>query len=51
MKQHQEDLDTLEHLAAELNSQGFPAGSSQMQETVQSLKRDFTQLQKVAKER
>ncbi|XP_019403113.1 PREDICTED: microtubule-actin cross-linking factor 1 isoform X18 [Crocodylus porosus] len=51
MRQHQEDLDTLEHLAAELNSQGFPAGSSQMQEMVQSLKRDFTQLQKVAKER
>ncbi|XP_019367902.1 PREDICTED: microtubule-actin cross-linking factor 1 isoform X18 [Gavialis gangeticus] len=51
MRQHREDLDTLEHLAAELNSQGFPASSSQMQEMVQSLKRDFTQLQKVAKER
>ncbi|XP_068773811.1 microtubule-actin cross-linking factor 1 isoform X14 [Struthio camelus] len=51
MRQHQEDLDTLEHLAAELASCGFPLGTSQQQEKVQSLKKDFLQLQKVAKER
>ncbi|XP_062449772.1 microtubule-actin cross-linking factor 1 isoform X15 [Rhea pennata] len=51
MRQHQEDLDTLEHLVAELGSCGFPPGACQQQEKVQSLKKDFLQLQKVAKER
>ncbi|XP_067167733.1 microtubule-actin cross-linking factor 1-like isoform X9 [Apteryx mantelli] len=51
MRQHQEDLDTLERLAAELASCGFPPGACQQQEKVQSLKKDFLQLQKVAKER
>lgn len=51
MKQHQEDLATLEHLAAELGSSGFAPGASQQQEKLQSLKKDFLQLQKVAKER
>ncbi|XP_054026388.1 microtubule-actin cross-linking factor 1 isoform X17 [Dryobates pubescens] len=51
MKQHQEDLATLEHLAAELGSCGFAPSTSQHQEKLQSLKKDFLQLQKVAKER
>ncbi|NXX38340.1 MACF1 factor, partial [Tricholaema leucomelas] len=51
MKQHQEDLTTLEHLAAELSSCGFAPSTSQHQEKLQSLKKDFLQLQKVAKER
>ncbi|XP_054251227.1 LOW QUALITY PROTEIN: microtubule-actin cross-linking factor 1 [Indicator indicator] len=51
MKQHQEDLTTLEHLAAELGSCGFASSTSQHQEKLQSLKKDFLQLQKVAKER
>ncbi|XP_064381197.1 microtubule-actin cross-linking factor 1 isoform X7 [Dromaius novaehollandiae] len=51
MRQHQEDLDTLEQLAAELGSSGFPPGACQQQEKVQSLKKDFLQLQKVVKER
>ncbi|XP_069731174.1 microtubule-actin cross-linking factor 1 isoform X21 [Phaenicophaeus curvirostris] len=51
MRQHQEDLAALEHLAAELGSCGFAPGASQLQEKLQSLKTDFLQLQKVAKER
>uniref|UniRef100_A0A8C8SX39 Microtubule actin crosslinking factor 1 n=1 Tax=Pelusios castaneus TaxID=367368 RepID=A0A8C8SX39_9SAUR len=51
MKQHQEDLDTLENLTAEMSTFGFPLGSSQHQEMVHSLKQDFVQLQKAAKER
>ncbi|NWS76469.1 MACF1 factor, partial [Crotophaga sulcirostris] len=51
MRQHQEDLATLEHLAAELGSCGFTSSASQLQEKLQSLKTDFLQLQKVAKER
>ncbi|NXP09120.1 MACF1 factor, partial [Thinocorus orbignyianus] len=51
MKQHQEDLATLENLAAELGSCGFAPGASQQQEKLQNLKKDFLQLQKVAKER
>ncbi|XP_064028762.1 microtubule-actin cross-linking factor 1 isoform X9 [Pogoniulus pusillus] len=51
LKQHQEDLTTLEHLAADLGSCGFAPSTSQHQEKLQSLKKDFLQLQKVAKER
>ncbi|KAJ7416647.1 microtubule-actin cross-linking factor 1, isoforms 1/2/3/5-like protein [Willisornis vidua] len=51
MRQHQEDLATLEHLAAELSSCGFAPSAFQQQEKLQSLKKDFLQLQKVAKER
>ncbi|KAF1452604.1 Microtubule-actin cross-linking factor 1, isoforms 1/2/3/5, partial [Spheniscus mendiculus] len=51
MRQHQEDLAALEHLAAELGSCGFAPSTSQQQEKLQSLKKDFLQLQKVAKER
>ncbi|NXF56908.1 MACF1 factor, partial [Ciccaba nigrolineata] len=51
LRQHQEDLAALEHLAAELGSCGFAPGASQQQEKLQSLKKDFLQLQKVAKER
>ncbi|XP_043387923.1 microtubule-actin cross-linking factor 1 isoform X22 [Chelonia mydas] len=51
MRQHQEDLDTIEGLTAELSSFGFPVGSSQHQAKVQSLKQDFVQLQKAVKER
>ncbi|XP_054079582.1 microtubule-actin cross-linking factor 1 isoform X15 [Rissa tridactyla] len=51
MKQHQEDLATLEQLAAELGSCGFAPGACQQQEKLQTLKKDFLQLQKVAKER
>uniref|UniRef100_A0A8C6ZEW5 Uncharacterized protein n=1 Tax=Nothoprocta perdicaria TaxID=30464 RepID=A0A8C6ZEW5_NOTPE len=50
LRQQQEDLEALEHLAAELGSCGFPVGTPQ-QEKVQGLKKDFLQLQKVAKER
>ncbi|XP_076213572.1 microtubule-actin cross-linking factor 1 isoform X2 [Aptenodytes patagonicus] len=51
MRQHQEDLAALEHLAAELGSCGFAPSASQQQEKLQSLKKDFLQLQKAAKER
>ncbi|NXK54180.1 MACF1 factor, partial [Chauna torquata] len=51
MRQHQEDLAALEHLAAELGSCGFAPGTSPQQEKLQSLKKEFLQLQKVAKER
>ncbi|NXH37189.1 MACF1 factor, partial [Myiagra hebetior] len=51
MKQHQEDLATLEHLAEELSSCGFAPSAFQQQEKLQSLKKDFLQLQKVAKDR
>ncbi|NWR87996.1 MACF1 factor, partial [Furnarius figulus] len=51
MRQHQEDLATLEHLAAELSSCGFAPGAFQQQEKLQGLKEDFLQLQKVTKER
>ncbi|NXJ88882.1 MACF1 factor, partial [Corythaixoides concolor] len=51
MRQHQEDLAALEQLAAELGSCSFAPGVSQQQEKLQSLKKDFLQLQKVAKER
>ncbi|NXW90485.1 MACF1 factor, partial [Alopecoenas beccarii] len=51
LRQQQEELTTLEHLAAELSSCGFAPGASQQQEKLQSLKKDFLQLQKVAKER
>ncbi|XP_027557034.1 microtubule-actin cross-linking factor 1 isoform X18 [Neopelma chrysocephalum] len=51
MRQHQEDLTTLEHLAAELSSCSFAPGAFQQQEKLQSLRKDFLQLQKVAKER
>ncbi|NWV01010.1 MACF1 factor, partial [Upupa epops] len=51
LKQHQEDLVTLEQLAAELRSCSFAPAASQQQEKLQNLKKDFLQLQKVAKER
>ncbi|RLV89870.1 hypothetical protein DV515_00014681 [Chloebia gouldiae] len=51
MRQHQEDLTTLEHLAEELSSCGFAPSAFQQQEKLQSLKKDFLQLQKVAKDR
>ncbi|XP_038017016.1 microtubule-actin cross-linking factor 1 isoform X26 [Motacilla alba alba] len=51
MRQHQEDLATLEHLAEELSSCGFTPSTLQQQEKLQSLKKDFLQLQKVAKDR
>ncbi|XP_064254368.1 microtubule-actin cross-linking factor 1 isoform X11 [Passer domesticus] len=51
MRQHQEDLATLEQLAEELSSCGFTPSPSQQQEKLQSLKKDFLQLQKVAKDR
>ncbi|XP_071623642.1 microtubule-actin cross-linking factor 1 isoform X11 [Heliangelus exortis] len=51
MRQHQEDLATLESLAEELSSCSFAPGASQQQEKLQSLKKNFLQLQKVAKER
>ncbi|NWI83340.1 MACF1 factor, partial [Dryoscopus gambensis] len=51
MRQHQEDLATLEQLAEELSSCGFAPGAFQQQEKLQSLKEDFLQLQKVAKDR
>ncbi|NXH86493.1 MACF1 factor, partial [Edolisoma coerulescens] len=51
MRQHQEDLATLEQLAEELSSCGFAPSSFQQQEKLQSLKKDFLQLQKVAKDR
>ncbi|XP_063274816.1 microtubule-actin cross-linking factor 1 isoform X7 [Prinia subflava] len=51
MRQHQEDLATLEHLAEELSSCGFAPGTFQQQEKLQSLKKDFLQLQKVARDR
>ncbi|XP_050571114.1 microtubule-actin cross-linking factor 1 [Cygnus atratus] len=51
LRQHQEDLAALEHLAAELGSCGFTPSASLQQEKLQSLKKEFLQLQKVAEER
>ncbi|XP_040391216.1 microtubule-actin cross-linking factor 1 isoform X7 [Cygnus olor] len=51
LRQHQEDLAALEHLAAELGSCGFAPSASLQQEKLQSLKKEFLQLQKVAEER
>uniref|UniRef100_A0A8C3RII8 Microtubule actin crosslinking factor 1 n=1 Tax=Cyanoderma ruficeps TaxID=181631 RepID=A0A8C3RII8_9PASS len=51
MRQHQEDLAALEQLAEELSSCGFAPSTFQQQEKLQSLKKDFLQLQKVAKDR
>uniref|UniRef100_A0A8C6J2N1 Uncharacterized protein n=1 Tax=Melopsittacus undulatus TaxID=13146 RepID=A0A8C6J2N1_MELUD len=51
LRQHQEDLAVLESLAMELGSCGFAPGAAQQQEKLQSLKKDFVQLQKVAEER
>nr|XP_056702719.1 microtubule-actin cross-linking factor 1 [Euleptes europaea] len=52
MMQHQENLETLERVTAELSSCGFAvAASPQHQEKVRSLRKDFLQLQKAAKER
>ncbi|NXQ40616.1 MACF1 factor, partial [Catharus fuscescens] len=51
MRQHQEDLATLEQLAEELSSCGFTPSTFQQQEKLQSLKKEFLQLQKVAKDR
>ncbi|NXA41394.1 MACF1 factor, partial [Eudromia elegans] len=50
LRQQQENLEALERLAAELGSCGVPMGALQ-QEKVQGLRKDFLQLQKVAKER
>ncbi|XP_035201680.1 microtubule-actin cross-linking factor 1 isoform X6 [Oxyura jamaicensis] len=51
LRQHQEDLTALEHLATELGSCSFAPGASPQQEKLQSLKKEFLQLQKVAEER
>ncbi|KAL8220346.1 UNVERIFIED_CONTAM: hypothetical protein K2H54_044031, partial [Gekko kuhli] len=52
MMQHQENLEKLERVSAELSSCGFAvAASPQHQEKVRSLRKEFLQLQKVAKER
>ncbi|XP_021231062.1 microtubule-actin cross-linking factor 1 isoform X4 [Numida meleagris] len=51
MGQHQEDLAALEQLAVELGASGFVPGTAAQQEKLQSLKEEFLQLQKVAKER
>uniref|UniRef100_F6YYH0 Microtubule actin crosslinking factor 1 n=1 Tax=Ornithorhynchus anatinus TaxID=9258 RepID=F6YYH0_ORNAN len=51
MREQQENLDALEHLASELSSCGISTDLSQHQETVQKLKKDFTELQKTARER
>ncbi|XP_058051863.1 microtubule-actin cross-linking factor 1 [Ahaetulla prasina] len=52
MKQRHEDLDKLEHLTTELSSCGLVwTGFSSHQEKVRSLRKEFTQLQKVTKER
>ncbi|KAJ7304445.1 hypothetical protein JRQ81_012006, partial [Phrynocephalus forsythii] len=52
MKQHQGDLDVVEHLAAELGSCNFlAADASSHQESVRSLRKDFVQLQKAVWER
>ncbi|RMB91341.1 hypothetical protein DUI87_32480 [Hirundo rustica rustica] len=51
MRQQQEDLVTLEHLAEELSSCGFTPSTFQQQEKLQGLKKDFLQLQKEAKDR
>uniref|UniRef100_A0A8B9CU86 Microtubule actin crosslinking factor 1 n=1 Tax=Anser brachyrhynchus TaxID=132585 RepID=A0A8B9CU86_9AVES len=43
LRQHQEDLAALEHLAAELGSCGFVPSASLQQEKLQSLKKEFLQ--------
>ncbi|KAB1269108.1 Microtubule-actin cross-linking factor 1; isoforms 1/2/3/5 [Camelus dromedarius] len=51
MEDQQENLDTLEHLVTDLSSCGFALDLSQHQDRVQSLKKDFAELQKTIKER
>ncbi|XP_038613931.1 microtubule-actin cross-linking factor 1 isoform X3 [Tachyglossus aculeatus] len=51
MREQQENLDALEHLASDLSSCGISTDLSQQQEMVQKLKKDFTELQKTARER
>ncbi|XP_074190545.1 microtubule-actin cross-linking factor 1 isoform X19 [Rhinolophus sinicus] len=51
MEAQQENLDALEHLVTELRSCGFPLDLSQHQDRVQNLRKDFTELQKMVKER
>ena len=51
MEDQQENLDTLEHLVTELSSCGFALDLSQHQDRIQNLRKDFTELQKIVKER
>ncbi|XP_023618542.1 microtubule-actin cross-linking factor 1 isoform X6 [Myotis lucifugus] len=51
MEDQQDNLDTLEHLVTELSSCGFALDLSQHQDRIQNLKKDFTELQKIVKER
>lgn len=51
MEDQQENLETLEHLVTELSSCGFALDLSQHQDRIQNLKKDFTELQKMVKER
>lgn len=51
MEDQQENLDTLEHLVTELSSSGFALDLSQHQDRTQNLRKDFTELQKIIKER
>ncbi|XP_070621008.1 microtubule-actin cross-linking factor 1 isoform X2 [Erythrolamprus reginae] len=52
LRQRQEDLEKLEHLTTELSSSGLLcSGPSSPQETVHSLRKEFTQLQRNARER
>lgn len=51
MEDQQENLDALEYLVTELSSCGFALDLSQHQDRIQNLKKDFTELQKIVKER
>ncbi|KAK1340171.1 hypothetical protein QTO34_018736 [Cnephaeus nilssonii] len=51
MEDQQDNLDTLEHLVTELSSCGFALDLSQHQDRIRNLKKDFTELQKIVKER
>ncbi|XP_056651159.1 microtubule-actin cross-linking factor 1 isoform X5 [Monodelphis domestica] len=51
MGEQQENLDALEHLVIDLSSCGFALDTSQHEERVQKLKKDFMGLQKSVQER
>lgn len=51
MEDQKENLDTLEQLVTALGSSGFALDLSQHQDKIQTLKKDFTELQKTVQER
>lgn len=51
MEDQRENLDTLEHLVTELSACGFTLDLSPHRDRLQTLRKDFTELQKTVKDR